>query len=865
MKKFFLLAAFFFFTRLLTGQISQGTNWLQGADFESSSGKSLPAGFSFSDLQVSITEKAHSGKYALQIVPLKDQAWLRFPIQIPGGKIRRFVFTFWAKTEFDTETGDAVSFYLHMSTPGFVGAGSGFPRTRFKYLKDWVHIGGIITTDVNPVGWFRFIFYTTRAGLSVYLDDLFFTEVTDLPAETVKKFLEGTTLNPEMNLVALAGEKTDYQPGNKLLNSSFELPGNCGWAYFGGGRLNRAGGGSHGQYCLKADRLYGQRVSLRPYRRHTFSACFRAGSRKTVRVELLNCYAESYRTAQAAISQTFTVEENWKRYQFSFVPAPNPSGNAYALRFSGDVFVDEVCLEEGTDSGYSPAAPSEYSLHTEKPFHLFQSGEKISLFLCGFNYTSQTREEKIKLALVDYRDELVYSQAKQLQLPPGFFQEKIELPDYCKGAFRVQVQNDKGKVIAEQVISVIPQCFSSGLRPESKFGALVHLTEENLQVAQKLGIKWSRDHWSFCWYRLEPEPGKWNFQEAEEKVHRAARYGVSVFGVLHGVPSWASIDGSQSYTSRPKDWKKWEEYVEKTVGHFRDKVKVWEIWNEPQSAEFYTQLCQHTYQAAKRANPDCLLIGLSSTLFSGDFLKEFVERGGLNYLDEVSSHIYNYNPGLEEAFLKYSQKLGGKPVWNTEGGGWGGSTFYTSRLDYRPGRPGVQQVAKYYTTVMSLPFVRFHCYYWNIWPADYTPSFEYSWTFFEYDSSVKPEGVAYAVTAATLEGSQPVRILAKGNLKIHVFQRGKKTILAGWNDGEGILSVCFHLPGNYVSRDIMGNEKSFQAQGKMTWNLEKDVSFLEADGLKVEEVLKALEESLNNIQVKPVQQQERNPVEIEKL
>ncbi|MCM8757345.1 MAG: hypothetical protein NC823_02565, partial [Candidatus Omnitrophica bacterium] len=466
----------------------------------------------------------------------------------------------------------------------------------------------------------------------------------------------------------------------------------------------------------------------------------------------------------------------------------------------------------------------------------------------------------------DYWDQEAWKEERTVMiLPGGFSQQELLLPDSLRGAFRGQLESQQNEVLAQQVISVIPRLSHTGLNPESKFGSLVHLNEENLSVAQKLGVKWTRDHWSFCWYRLEPEPGRWNFQEAEEKLEKARKYGLSVFGVLHGVPAWASVDGTQSYTSRPKDWKKWEEYVEKTVSYFKGKVRVWEVWNEPQSAEFYEELCRHTYPVAKKANPDCLVIGLSSTLFSGSFLKEFAERGNLAYLDELSSHIYHYKPGLEETFQKYSHLLGGKPVWNTEGGGWGGSTFYTTRPDYKSGRPGVQQVGKYYTTVYSLPFVRLHCYYWNVWPADYNPAFEYSWTFFEHDSSVKPEGVAYAVTAASLEGSQPVKLLAKGGVRIHIFQKEGRTILVGWQDEEEQVAISLPLSGPFLHRDIMGNERKVVSKGRLVWNLGKEVSFLERPG-EAKEIIKVVEEALSGLkETKSLPTDKRVPLEIEQL
>src|SRR5437867_4170770 len=185
-----------------------------------------------------------------------------------------------------------------------------------------------------------------------------------------------------------------------------------------------------------------------------------------------------------------------------------------------------------------------------------------------------------------------------------------------------------------------------------------------------MGVKWTRDHWSFCWFAVEPKPGEWSFEASDQRVERARQYGVSVFGVLHGTPAWASLHGDQSYTSLPRDWNQWERYVEQTVARFRGKVDVWEIWNEPHAAVVYYDLVRYSYAAIKRANPQAIVIGLSSTNYSGDLLREFVQLGGLKYLDEITSHIYQYTPDLRERATYYKRQLESKPLWNTEGGGW---------------------------------------------------------------------------------------------------------------------------------------------------------------------------------------------------
>jgi len=824
---------------IVRAQVAPGVNWLKNPGFEEvGTGGSLPGGYTVGgNPKVEWVKEAHSGNYALALAPMQASGnWFRFPINVPGGPPRKFVFSFWTRTEFDPATGDSPSFYLHMSTPGFVGAGGSFPRTRFRYLGEWTHIGGLVTSDINTIGWFRFILYTTKPGLRIFLDDLFFAEVTGLPEAEIQKLLAGTTLTPKMELASAVKEETDYQPGNKFANSSFELETGCGWGIFGGGKLVPVAGGLEGGRAMPAERLWYQRLKLRPYRRHTFSGYFKAaaGSSANLRVEFLNGYSDGYRTKQAAISQDFKVTGDWQRYNFSFVPPANPSGNTYTLRLSGRVLADNLALEEGDLRPYQPARTLEHGISTGRDFNLFTWTEPKELLLQSRNYGPAPAAENLTLTIEDYFGREAWRQSIRAGAGAGTTAAvKIGLPDHLRGSLRALLKDGSGQVLNEQIFAVVPPPRYPGLRPESKFGALVQFSDANLYLARALGTKWSRDHWSFCWYAVEPKPGEWTWEKADEKLDRALKYGVSVFGVLHGTPAWASEDGSQGYTSRPRNWSEWETYVEKTVGHFKGRVRVWEVWNEPQSADFYAELCRRTYAAAKRADPDCLVIGLSSTLFSGGFLRRFVELGGLNHLDEVSAHFYNYSSGLAEAFKKYSQLLGGKPVWNTEGGGWGGSTFYSTRPDYRPERPGVQQVGHFYTTVCSLPEARFQCYYWNTWPADYNPGFEYSWTFIEHDSSLKPEGSAFAVTSYSLDGARPVKILSEDALKIHLFERGSSALAAFWweEKGELDLELKFPRPAGGLVRDIMGNETPFRNQTALNLKAGRDVQFLEVAGM----------------------------------
>lgn len=831
----------------------QGENWLGNPGFEKFQKKDwkrslphIPGGYSVSSgVDVDVVEDAHSGKRALSLSPRNDGEWIRFPIYInPDGRFRKFVFTFWAKTEFELQTGHAVSFYLHMSTPGYVGVGSGFPRTRFRYLKDWTHIGGTISLGPKDrLGWFRFILYTTKPGLRIFLDDVFFSEVTDLPEEKVRSLLEGATLRPDMTLRPPEGEYTDYKKGNKIENSSFELPSNSGWGWLGARKLERVErDGAHGRYSLRVGyRLHYKRVALRPFHKHTFSAYFKADGGKRVIVEFLNAFSEHYKTkiGRAGIRYVLQVGNEWKRYSFSFVPPPNPRGSAYALRLSGRVLVDAVQLEEGELSDYALARRVEYGFTTPALANLFTVGEPVKLTLHACNSSNEPVRENLTMDILDYWNRALFEQKLELKLSPGQLERVVRIPERLRGCLRARLRSKDGSVLAEQLFSIIAPPSDPGLKPSSRFGALVHFTDKNLTIARRVGVKWSRDHRSFCWFRVEPEPDKWTFKAADEKINRALRYGVSVFGVLHGTPEWASIDGTRGYASIPRDWKKWEEYVRRVVEHFKGRVRVWEVWNEPQSAELYYDLVRHSYPPAKEANPECLLIGLSSTNYSGGFLNKFVRLGGLKYLDEVSSHIYQYSSHLRRKLISYRKRLGGKPLWNTEAGGWGGGTFYSNRLDYEPERHGVREVARYYTVLASLPGVRMNCYYWNIFPGESNPAFEYRWTFFEYDSSLKPEGVAYAVTANQLEEAEFSDVLSEDDLRAYLFEREGKPLLVLWWEGEGQAKLPFPRiakKAKAIITDIMGNETKLDLAQETTLTVDADAKFISFEGLLTDDV-----------------------------
>jgi hypothetical protein len=95
-------------------------------------------------------------------------------------------------------------------------------------------------------------------------------------------------------------------------------------------------------------------------------------------------------------------------------------------------------------------------------------------------------------------------------------------------------------------------------------------------------------------------------------------------------------------------------YAEFVVGHFKGKVRMYEVWNEwdikiggtsPGTAEDYAKLLKVVYPRIKKIDPEITVLGGCPT--SGGIRKGWLERmlasDVLGSLDAVSIHTYNYS------------------------------------------------------------------------------------------------------------------------------------------------------------------------------------------------------------------------------
>lgn len=197
--------------------------------------------------------------------------------------------------------------------------------------------------------------------------------------------------------------------------------------------------------------------------------------------------------------------------------------------------------------------------------------------------------------------------------------------------------------------------------------------EKTYPYLAELGVKWARCQTGWC--RCEEQPGEFQFGWLDEVVESLRRIGIQ--------PWFCLSYGNRLYTPEADDpaavgWvplfreearSAWLRFTEAIARHFRDRVKHWEIWNEPNIAQFwkprrpdpldYVELVRLTAPVIRKAVPSAMIIGGAFAGMPTDFLRRCLEAGLGQFVDRISYHPYRPVPeaGYSEEVARFRQLL----------------------------------------------------------------------------------------------------------------------------------------------------------------------------------------------------------------
>lgn len=185
--------------------------------------------------------------------------------------------------------------------------------------------------------------------------------------------------------------------------------------------------------------------------------------------------------------------------------------------------------------------------------------------------------------------------------------------------------------------------------------------EKDCDLAKDLGIHWARTE--FLWDLIEPEKGNFNWELADYIVNTILkRSGTDkVLVLVTNTPEWAT---SHKYPERywtypPDDLSDIVDFATAIVNRYKDRIKHWEIWCEPNLDEYWSgtdegffAVYRTYYNAIKKADPNAIVMNGGISNADYEYLRLMYESGLKSYFDIFAIHPYCEGSPLEEGPTK---------------------------------------------------------------------------------------------------------------------------------------------------------------------------------------------------------------------
>ncbi|MFO7975368.1 MAG: beta-glucosidase [Candidatus Hydrogenedentota bacterium] len=325
----------------------------------------------------------------------------------------------------------------------------------------------------------------------------------------------------------------------------------------------------------------------------------------------------------------------------------------------------------------------------------------------------------------------------------------------------------------------------------------------------KLGVKWARCQTGWC--RCETVKGEYDFGWLDKVVD-------SLLGV--GVTPWFNLGyGNRLYTPDAPDdfavgWAPvfndealagWLRFTKNLARHFKDRVKHWEIWNEPNITHFwqpekpnpkdYARLVAKTVPVIRKQIADSFIIGGALAGVRVDYLDGCFENGMGDYVDAISYHPYRAVPeerydrditALRESIAKHAPGL---KLWQGENGcpsvGGPESVGALSQLEWNETRQAKWLLRR---IILDLRYgVDLTSYFHTVDLVGYRGKTNFKGLLRGDDYTPKPSYFAYQCLCALFDGATERAKLGLeliGQEKVHLqeahFTRDGKAMYAYW-------------------------------------------------------------------------------------
>ncbi len=518
---------------------------------------------------------------------------------------------------------------------------------------------------------------------------------------------------------------------------------------------------------------------------------------------------------------------------------------------SGFVWFDDTDLSRIS----SPGDNYRLSVSSPKVGNVFAAGETVSGTARVDSTAPEDEDLTLELRVVDKAGNAVLDDRRTVHVPAGGealspFSFDPGRKGVYYGTFKLLDASDRLLREVDTRFGVIEPLDAKDTSIYSPFGAQTHFgqykadPDRNLPLMSEGGMKWTRDE--MYWSEIERQPGRFDFPKQYDAYADAnARYGLSPVIILdYGNALYdrnANGDARSPHTA--EGLRAFARYVTAMVKRYGDRVKYWEVWNEPNGSQFwgaepdareYAAVLKTAYTSIKRADPEAKVIGGAIAGTDLNYLRALFDAGGLEYMDALSIHPYRVG-GPEETQLlrelRFHQELMKeygyeKPIWLTEIG-WSTDTGPYGVTEQEQ----AQYLTRMYIQALSTGYVREVNWYDFQDDGPDSTNHEHRFGIVTLDLSPKPAYTAYAAMVDNLQTTHYVGQLDVGDgVYVYVFARNGEPTIAVWSLSSRQVSMDVGSVSVRVA-DVDGNARNVATNaGTLTLTVGPDPQYIQGAG-----------------------------------
>ena len=550
----------------------------------------------------------------------------------------------------------------------------------------------------------------------------------------------------------------------------------------------------------------------------------------------------------------------WKTHTFSIYDGLG-NGNIQISLYdysmgtsSSEIILDTVRVEQNK---YFPIYITE---KTERVGNHFHQGEDAVLPLQLSNRAGEELSINYQYTVCNSFGETEKTGSGSLLLQEGTNDVTIPFNVTRCGAYQAKITFENQQ---EDIFGAYKTNFSISEKAEQNpdFGMQVHYSvytdrdpKKSMSILKNSGASMARD--TLFWYACEKEKGNIAIpQSFFNALEEAEKNNIRLLVNLNGNNSLYFDD---TYTVAEENPTKmcfpmgeaavhaYGDFVEAVVSQLKGRVDTFEIWNEFQSTasnhsqyvSYYIALLKEAYTRAKKANPDCVIVGGSGFEAYKPWVSSFFAGGGRDYLDVFSLHLYDWYlnfPNLESGLMmrmeqhvfdildQYSWE--NPMIWITESG-W--STAYVS--DQKQYTNGI----RLYVMLKSKGVDKFFWYDFKNDGTDWMDRERAFGTIYSHEEqhtvpySAKPAYVAFSNMNQVLANTEYQDVQANTDgTKIYQFDGADQRVYVLWNIEQECETKFSCAADRLYLSDVFGNKQIiYPENGEYTVSVREEPIYL---------------------------------------